>query len=398
MIRYEWKMIMRNRLCKALLLSVIFFAIFLSYLAIENSINVDEDSAEGNSLVAVRQLMEEKNQCRGPLTPVRIREIVEKGNALDRNGLEGKSKENKPAAFFDIAFFASSAFYGEHTDDDDSLAILREKPHNIEKIYDRYRENLKAESKEYGKTKEQREFLLKKFQEIKMPVHYEAFQPWEGVFKYIEVFSIILLIISAFFSARIFAQEFRYRSDSVFFSTLHGRGKAIRGKIVSGLLMTTILYWVGIGLLCLLCFSVMGTSGGKTMFQFDAPYAIYIVSFRQLCGIAALCGYIACLLASSISMLIAAKTRVTIIAIVIPLLLFLITPFIARNISIQYDFLMLMPYHLNNILNCSRIPYIFQLGSFVFRQIPFLMLAYSGLAVALLPLTYQCYKKTTVNS
>lgn len=162
--------------------------------------------------------------------------------------------------------------------------------------------------------------------------------------------------------------------------------------------MTTILYWVGIGLLCLLCFSVMGTSGGKTMFQFDAPYAIYIVSFRQLCGIAALCGYIACLLASSISMLIAAKTRGTIIAIVIPLLLFLITPFIARNISIQYDFLMLMPYHLNNILNCSRIPYIFQLGSFVFRQIPFLMLAYSGLAVALLPLTYQCYKKTTVNS
>ena len=88
-----------------------------------------------------------------------------------------------------------------------------------------------------GKTKEQREFLLKKFWGIKMPVSYEAFESWAGVFKYIEVFSIILLIISAFISARIFAQEFQYRSDSVFFSTMHGRGKAIRGKIMAGFLL-----------------------------------------------------------------------------------------------------------------------------------------------------------------
>ena len=116
------------------------------------------------------------------------------------------------------------------------------------------------------------------------------------------------------------------------------------------------------------------------------------------CIIAALCGYIACLLASSISMLVAAKTRGTIIAIVIPLLLFLITPFIVRNIRVQYDFLTLLPYHLNNVLNCSRIPYIYQIGSFVFRQIPFLMLVYFGIAVLLIPLTYQCYRKIIVSS
>ncbi len=398
MIRHEWRTITRNRLCQVLLLSVILLAVFLSYLAIENSIDSDEDYDKGYSLASVRQLVEKKNQCKGFLTPAKIRGIVEKGDTSGKNDSEVQNKENRPAAYFDIVFFASSAFYGEHGDDDDPLAILREKPGNIEKIYDRYRENLKAQSEEYGKTKEQREFLLKKFWEIKMPVSYEAFESWAGVFKYIEVFSIILLIISAFISARIFAQEFQYRTDSVFFSTMHGRGKAIRGKIMAGFLLTTGIYWIGIGILCLICFSIMGTSGGGTMFQVDSPYAIYIVSFRQLCIIAALCGYIACLLASSISMLVAAKTRGTIIAIVIPLLLFLITPFIVRNIRVQYDFLTLLPYHLNNVLNCSRIPYIYQIGSFVFRQIPFLMLVYFGIAVLLIPLTYQCYRKIIVSS
>ena len=196
MIRHEWRTITRNRLCQVLLLSVILLAVFLSYLAIENSIDSDEDYDKGYSLASVRQLVEKKNQCKGFLTPAKIRGIVEKGDTSGKNDSEVQNKENRPAAYFDIVFFASSAFYGEHGDDDDPLAILREKPGNIEKIYDRYRENLKAQSEEYGKTKEQREFLLKKFWEIKMPVSYEAFESWAGVFKYIEVFSIILLIIS----------------------------------------------------------------------------------------------------------------------------------------------------------------------------------------------------------
>lgn len=395
MIRYEWKIATRSRVCQVLFCSVILVAVFLSYMAIENSTIVDEEYAEGNSLTAARQLVKDKNRSKGKLTPARIIEII---NIKYEGASENQTKSEETSAHFDILYFANSIYFGEHADDDDPLAILHENTSSIENIYSKYRENLIRESREYGKTKKQQAFLMNKFNQIEMPVHYEAFDAWEGVFKYIEVLSIILLFITAFISARIFAQEFRYRSGSVFFSALHGRSRAIRGKIVTGLLLTTVIYWVGIGLLCLICFLIMGTSGGQTMFQFDAPYAIYIVSFRQLCCIAALCGYISCLLASAVAMLIAAKTKGVIIAITIPVLLFFITPYLVRNAGFHHDFLILLPYHLNNILNCSRIPYIFQVGGFVFRQIPALMVMYSGIAITLLPMVYRCYRNTVVDN
>lgn len=67
MIRHEWRTITRNRLCQVLLLSVILLAVFLSYLAIENSIDSDEDYDKGYSLASVRQLVEKKINAKASL-------------------------------------------------------------------------------------------------------------------------------------------------------------------------------------------------------------------------------------------------------------------------------------------------------------------------------------------
>jgi len=103
-------------------------------------------------------------------------------------------------------------------------------------------------------------------------------------------------------------------------------------------------------------------------------------------------GYIASLLATSVSMLIASKTRTMSIAVAIPFILFCVSPFIGRALPFR-TFFSLTPDQLTNIVNSARIPYIYQIGSFVFRQIPFIIVFYAVIAVALLPLVYRNFHK-----
>ena len=74
----------------------------------------------------------------------------------------------------------------------------------------------------------------------------------------------------------------------------------MRSKILTGLLMATVIYWVGMALLSGISFAVMGVSGFNTTYQVDSPYCIYNVTFGQLYLIILVCGYIASLLSASV--------------------------------------------------------------------------------------------------
>ena len=56
-------------------------------------------------------------------------------------------------------------------------------------------------------------------------------------------------------------------------------------------------------------------------------------------------------------------------------------------------FFHLMPTILTNIYNSVRTPILFQLGTMVFCQIPFLNFLYAGLFIVLLPFVYKSYRK-----
>ena len=150
---------------------------------------------------------------------------------------------------------------------------------------------------------------MDQYEKISTPFQYQAFDSWDTMLLYATTGSLILIIAIGFITAGIFSEEFQYKADAVFFSTRHGRGKAVCTKILAGLIVTTLVYAVGIALLSAICFGAMGISGASTPYQVSQPYAIYSVTFGQMYGILILGGYIASLLAASVSMLIAAKTR-----------------------------------------------------------------------------------------
>ena len=381
-LKYELKKVLNKRMNRVLLAAAMLLMVVFSIFAI-GSFQARTEGTGGEivtSLTAARILAADKNRWQGELNPEVITKSVESRQAGDYQSTS------------DIIDSTSRMLVGEFSDLDDYEAILSADSAQIASIYDTYHDNLRVMSEEYGDTPEKQAFLMEQYDKIDTPFTYEAYDSWDTMLMYATTCGLILIIVISFITAGVFAEEFQYKADAVFFSTRYGRSKAVHAKIRAGLIIATVVYGIGIGLLSIISFSVMGISGASTAYQFSQPYAIYSVTFGQMYSILVLGGYVASLLAASVSMLIASKTKTMSIAIVAPAILFYVSPFLGRALPFR-TFFSLTPDQLTNIVNCARIPYIYQVGSIVFRQIPFIIVFYAVISVAFLPLVYRNYHK-----
>jgi len=395
MLKYEMKKILNKRINKILLVAVLLLSVLFSILAIGSFEFTDTDGNNHTGVSAPRSLIADKNRWKGELTPEKIADFVNTYNdavRLYQNNIPNDVYGRDIQSGYDIIAPASRMLTGEYGDSDDPEAILKADPDQIASIYEIYNNNLAAMSEFNGDTPEKQAFLMEQYENIDTPFTYEAHDSWDTMLMYATTCGLILIIVISFITAGIFAEEFQYKADAVFFSTRYGRSKAVHAKIRAGLIIATVVYGIGIGLLSIISFSVMGISGASTAYQFSQPYAIYSVTFGQMYAILVLGGYVASLLAASVSMLIASKTKTMSIAIIVPAFLFYVSPFLGRALPFR-TFFSLTPDQLTNIINCARIPYIYQVGSLVFRQIPFIIVFYAVISVAFLPLVYRNYHK-----
>ena len=212
------------------------------------------------------------------------------------------------------------------------------------------------------------------------------------MYLYVSTFSIILVVVIGFLTSGIFTEEFQNRSASVFFSTRFGRSKSVRNKVFSGIIITILVYGCGMGLMSVIFFAVIGTSGADVAYQSLFPYAIYSVTCSQMYWIMVLSGFVASLLSAAVAMFVASKTKAISLSVAAPFVLFCVSPLLGRALPFK-TFFLLSPSELTNLLNDARDVYIFQIGTVVFRQIPFLIIFYSMIALALIPLVYRNYHK-----
>lgn len=382
LLRYELKKLLNKRLNRILLAAALLLAVVFSCFAVRSFIFLDSNGDGHSGFFAARSIVADKNQWKGELTPEKFSESIRQS----RHDWQSTS---------DITYLASAMLVGEFHDYDDQDYSYQAKPEQVASIYDAYLNNLRKICSEYGKSSEKKKFLERKYGKIHTPFNYEAFDSWETMFLYVTTYGIVLVLIIGFLTAGIFSEEFQYRTDSVFFSTRYGRGKAIHTKIQVGLITATLVYAVDISVLSAICFGIMGISGASASYLLSKPYTLYHVSFGQMYAIVVLGGYVASLLSASVSMLISSKTKTMSVAVCIPFVLFCVSPFIGRVMPF-HTFFTLTPDQLTNIMNCAKIPDIYQIGSFVFRQIPFLIIFYGLISILMLPLVYQTYYKVNM--
>ena len=245
MLKYELKKVLNKRMNRVLLA-----AAMLSFRA------VDANGESRTGLSAARIIVADKNRWQGELTPEVIAKSVESRQAGDWQSTS------------DIIYSTSRMLVGEFSDLDDYEAILSADSAQIASIYDTYHDNLRVMSEEYGDTPEKQAFLMEQYDKIDTPFTYEAYDSWDTMLMYATTCGLILIIVISFITAGVFAEEFQYKADAVFFSTRYGRSKAVHAKIRAGLIIATVVYGIGIGLLSIISFSVMGISGASTAYQF----------------------------------------------------------------------------------------------------------------------------------
>ena len=95
---------------------------------------------------------------------------------------------------------------------------------------------------------------------------------------------------------------------------------------------TQVSIWIGVGVLSLISFAVMGTSGFFTPYQIDDPYSIYVMTYGEYYLLILVGGYIVTMFCAALTMLVTVKMHTPNQAICIPFFLLCMMPFIANII------------------------------------------------------------------
>lgn len=394
MLKYELKKIFTKRINQVILAAALLVGILLSCFAVGSVFYVDENGDSPKGLNTWRLLAEDKNQWKGELTGEKIAEALRIDRALSAQYPDGVPDDvygSEMQDYSDIRDFVINVLTPDSSWDASVLDQLTDE--QAEDIYDIYRENLSKMAEEYGTTPEEKDLLNRIYEKIEIPLVYEAKDSWDTMMMYVETYAIILAVIAGFLAAGIFSGEFRPGVEDVFLAAKYGRSRAVKNKIIAGVLMTTVVYWSGMLILSLISFAIMGTSGFSTPVQIWETYSIYIMTYGEYYLLSLLCGYIASLFCASLTMLVTVKMHTAGVAVCIPFFLLCMMPFVGRALPSFSAFFNLMPDMLINIIECIKAPILYQIGSVVFRQIPLIMVIYAAAAVALLPIVYRSYRR-----
>ena len=392
--KYELKKIFSKRINQVLLATVLVVTIIYSGMAIGSMRYVDEEGQDHTGIEAGRLLAENTNQWKGELTAEKISEVINDYKTISAkypDGIPNTEYGKTVQSYYDIYSFVINVMTPDSEWNESVVDQLSDE--QLQDIYTIYQDNMKKMAEEYGTTPEKRSYLENIYEKIEIPLTFAAKDSWDTMAMYAQTFVLLLAVIIGFLVAGIFSGEFRPGTEDVFFATKYGRSKAIKNKIIAGILVSTVTYWIGVGILSLISFAVMGTSGFFTPYQIDDPYSIYVMTYGEYYLLILVGGYIATMFCAALTMLVTVKMHTPNLAVCIPFFLLCMMPFIARVLPAFDAFFNLLPTVLTNITNDVKTPILFQIGSLVFRQISFLMVLYSVLFIALLPFIYRGYSR-----
>lgn len=406
MLLFEIKKIYSRHINKIALLILVVLLFVVSTLAIKSVSYVDADGNTLTGIKAVQSLKAEKNKWSGYVDEDMLLKVLEANSTvnasdeyLSTNIQENDKAYSKKQGFSDIrelincgfCFFQQYDYYRADSVRADEVGNLYEnRISNLD-------EWLKSDDIKYNYSDAQKEFLREQYENLKIPFYYEYADGWKALLEYMSSLIMLLVLILGFLVSGIFSNEFQLNADSIFFSTKLGRNKAIISKIGAGFTIVTALYFGVMLLYSMIVLGVLGADGAGCAIQTSLGgwKSFYNITYLQEYLLALLGGYLGCLFISSLCMLISAKTRSTVIAVIIPFILIFIPSFLS-DISILSNILGLLPDRLLQINQAIRLFNIYEIGGKVVGAVPIIMILYSILSCILLPILYNTYRKVEI--
>ncbi len=404
MVRYELKKILGGIGGKVALVLLAGMVLLASWMAVSGVEWVNEQGDVETGLAAISKLRSAQLEWAGTLDEERLRQILRDNQriAATPEAQSGDYKQNDIAygwrqgyrPVLDMVNFAYARDFQEF----DWYRNETVTPDQAGDFYPNRTRLMKAclydeTSGIYNLfTQREREYLVRQYETLTIPFYYTYTQGWE-VLMYNSPFVIMTCaLILGYLTAGIFAGEFRWKSDGVFFSARYGRGRAVAAKIVAGFLLVTALYWAAVLSYMLLTLGILGAGGGNCPLQIDQWKSFYHLTLWQAWALTAAGGYIGCLFFSFLTMYVSARTHSSLFAVTVPFLLIFLPSFLDNLGSDRLSkYLGLLPDQLLQIYQALRYFNVYQLGSRVFSAMDILPWLYTLLSVLLVPMMYQTF-------
>ena len=406
MLRYELKKIFGRTGGK---IALIVLAIGLAVICYSATLQVsytDENGDSHTGPTAARDLRDAKNEWAGPIDETALlRAAEENQRIIASDDYNSEDIQRQYAAYHDMQGFetirslVAGTFDGFNEYNYYRLNTLT--PEEASELYERRANNLKEwlARPDISFSSAEEDYLVEHYEATETPLYYEYNDGWETLLYYMPTLVMFLLFVIIFLVSGIFPSEHRLKANAIFFSSKLGRGKAVRAKLLSGLVTTTVIYWVAIAVYTLVGIALLGADGAGGAFQLLKWKAFYNLTIGQAYALSVLGGYVGTLFLALLAMIVSALTRSQVVAVIVPYVLVLAANF-AQSILSSWEVLPqilgLLPDQLLQVAQVLDDFNLYTLFGHVVGAVPLLFLLYSALSLALIPLLYRVYRKSQV--
>lgn len=370
-----------------------------------------EDGQEQHGYAAVKNLREARKEWSGTLDQQMLEKALAELKLFDQ---EGKNHPEDPNYAF------------QHTQGLIHIRELLNRSYNLDYVWD-YKDYFLAETIEQEQlphfyenritqlknwlydedsagyqrfSNQEKEYLIRNYESLETPFEVGYTAGWDQAFSasyYVILYGTLLM---AFLVSGIFSNESRWRADSIYFSTELGRKNGTKAKLTAGFLLTTVVYWVVMGMVNLLVLGLLGFDGARCPIQADFHNwdRIYNITVSQRSLLALLDGYLLWLFICSMVMLVSALSGSAGLAVTVPSLLMLGTAFLDRRgfvKSIPYKVLMMFPHKMASAYGNEPIM-LYNIFGNIMPPIIIQRILYSGLTVLMVILCYQIFRRKQV--
>lgn len=380
MMYFELKKIFSKTSSKIALMVIFGFMIYLVSIA-NYLVWIDKDGTEITGKAAAKKIREAEQEWYGPLTEEKIAEVI------TQNWDQGNRE---------IRTLIAKAFGG--LDNIDTTIVDTLTADDAANFYSNRINSVKDWMEGQGDwyTQEEKAFITAQYKDMNVPLNYSYTKGWTKLFPAASNLQTFLVFAIGFLVAGIFSEEYRTGAYAIYFSSAHGRGKAITAKIKAGFFLITTVYWISFLLFSFLVLNQLGFEGADSQIQTSMISwgSFYNITFQQEYWMIALGGYIGCLFIDSFAMLVSAKTKSTIVSVIVPFAM-IFAPAVIKviNTPLTEKINGLMPYQLVQINSVIGKFYCYKIMGKFIGGVGVLLILYMILSMLIQPVIYLIFKK-----
>ena len=369
---------------------------------------VNEKGEHETGISAIHKMQDAQNEWEGYVDQEMLTKVIQENARINGTpeGRSNKSQQSNIAYGWKQGFVPirelinrsySSGFCSYDYYRADSISVIKEETfyaNRIRQLKDWLYDKSDVAYDLYSESEKQ--YIIGQYESLETPFYFEYHDGWYQLLENGGFIPSLGILILGFLMAGIFSNEFKWKADAVYFSTLMGRNKATAVKIKAGLLLVTILYWGAMLIYSFVTLGYLGFGGAGCVVQFRVWKSLYNITMWQAWVLTLICGYIGNLFLAALTMFISAKSRSSVVAVTTPFVIIFIPSFLQGMVDWLDTVIAMMP--------VSLLEFYQHLGTFdlitifgkVFRVLDVCLPLYTILTVALVPVIYREFRRKQI--